>query len=88
MLTPSALLPVLNDLAALLKAYDLAGIDRWLVGVNVANATPETLVALLRMTYPVRREGLPHWVVLLEKVRVELDERGLDGRLILRGLVD
>lgn len=86
MLTTSSLLPVINDLAALLKAYDLAGIDRVLAVVEVESATPETLVALLRMTYPVRREGLLHWAVLLEKVLVELDGRGLDGRLILRGL--
>jgi hypothetical protein len=85
-LQPADILPVIAGMTHLLKANDFEEVDYLLKSVNVRQAAPEMLAALLRTTYSTRSQGLRHWPKLLRAVRAELSARNLDSETILRGL--
>lgn len=77
---------VITGLNSLLKARRFEDISR-IYGVIPPNVlSPELMLALLRVTFPVR-EKIPHWYTLLTKVRAELDSRNLPSKQILLGLI-
>lgn len=85
-LKPADIMPVMAGLTQLLEANRFEDVDRLLKSVKVSHAAPEIMVALLRITYPVRGKRLRHWSKLLRDVRAELSARHLDTERILRGL--
>lgn len=85
-LKPADIMPAIAGLTQLLEANRFEEVDRLLKSVKVSHAAPEIMVALLRITYPVRGKRLRHWSKLLRDVRAELSARHLDSERILRGL--
>jgi hypothetical protein len=77
---------LIDQLTELMKNNYLDEVDSLIKSTDVRHATPETMIALLRITHPIRYQLLDSWRNLLDDVRVELLERKFDSEMLLRGL--
>jgi hypothetical protein len=73
----------ISKLLAELRFQEVACI---LQSIDTQSTTPEVLVAILRITYPVRHAFDESWHMALEAVSLEFEARNLDGNTLLRGL--
>ena len=60
-------------------------IENTLENLPLHQLSSQVLVSVLRSASPVRSH-LPKWLILVEKTRTVLNQRGLDGARVLRGL--
>lgn len=85
-MTPSDLLPSMQDFLQLLQDHRLEDVD--LILRSVLDDAPITIpVMLLRVTYPVRNQ-LPNWPLLLKNTRHSLVKEKLNPDGVLTGLED
>ncbi|NVN85975.1 MAG: hypothetical protein HXX15_07775 [Rhodopseudomonas sp.] len=77
---------VIAGLNSLLKERRFDDISRIYSVIPPKLLTPELMLTLLRVTFPVRMKILS-WHSLLTKVRFELESRGLPAKEILIGLI-
>ncbi|WP_139031513.1 hypothetical protein [Bradyrhizobium sp. ORS 375] len=54
--------------------------------INPKRLSPELMLALVRVTFPVR-QVVPGWYQLVRRIKAELDERHLDSKRLLVGLL-
>lgn len=79
------LMAVIAGLNAMLKRREFSMIDKILTIVRPAQLSPETMLALARVTFAVR-DKLPHWSRFVRRIRSEITNRGLDAHALLKGL--
>lgn len=75
----------LEKLTTYLRHDNFSGVDAYLQSIDPKQEPAEVLVALLRMSYPVRAFCL-EWQHFLDVVYHELKARHEDQKQILRGL--
>ena len=85
-MTVKELLPYYKEINRLLHKKDYAAINKIFNETNVEKTDGTLLVGLLRLTY-IYKTTLSSWIPLRDKVKKELESRGLDSESILEGLL-
>lgn len=84
--TPTALVEVINGVNDFIRGYAFIELDRILQSTDVTVISVARLVTMIRATYPVRSR-LGEWVPFRNAAITELNERGKDSSLLLKGVV-
>lgn len=74
-----------NSLVNFLSNHSLEEVNSCLGQVDINKMNSYHIVTVLRVLYPMRK-SLSNWNSLLSNVRTELDNRGLEVKVILFGL--
>jgi hypothetical protein len=84
--TSDELVAVINGFNVLLKQRQFQAIDQVFRTAKLSQLSPEKMVALARITFPVRTL-LNEWQSFVRRAHQELQSRHLDATIILKGLV-
>ena len=83
--TPTALVEVINGINEFIRGYAFKELDRILKSTDLAVVSVASLVTIIRATYPVRSR-LGEWVPFRNSAITELNSRGKDSSLLLKGV--
>jgi hypothetical protein len=83
--TTRALADLIAHLEGALEKGDFALLDDVMDKLDMTSVHPTVIVAILRVTYPMRR-SLEGWLTFRDRVRAELKRQRLNVDKILRGL--
>ena len=85
-ITAKELYPYYQEMYQLILKKDFEKIDFILKNIDIKKSTVLLLVALLRSNFMIK-EHLKYWNPLLENTEKELNNRNLDTKNILQGLI-
>ena len=77
---------IISEVNEFIAARDFDGLDELVASHDVAESNHYELLAMARSTYPVHIK-LPSWREFVERAREQLDMRGLNANLLLKGLI-
>ena len=83
--SPSGLLPLYSAINQLFQDDDFDQFDQFLSELNLSKMSTLGLVGILRLSFSAR-DRLIRWIPFLYCTRYEIDHRGEDSELLLRGL--
>ena len=84
--TSQQIMSTISALNELLKARQFNDIGAVFGIINPKRLSPELMLTLIRVTFPVK-ELIPGWYQLVRRIKNELDQRQLDSKKILVGLI-
>jgi hypothetical protein len=82
----ASFMKLVDALEDALAQSDFETIDKVLIHLDYSQISPEAMVALLRTTYQAR-SSLQAWSAAVQKIKDELNRRGVDGQRVLAGLL-
>lgn len=86
MVREPALTETISEIVSRIGERDWFGLDQMLHGLDPHEASAAHCIAMVRTTFAVRQK-LPAWNGAVAKIKSSFGARGLNGNLLLKGLL-